>query len=457
MVASRAPLSVLDGFLWALRREGVAVSTAQAIDAMNAAKLVGFDSKDALKDALRAFLAHAFDENARFDDVFERYFSQTSTKPDLWERLLTSGVRAEEIAELRRLFTTHAPTLSHSLTREADFEWLLSRRPVAEVLADVRGPSHVGVYSHRLLEAMGLADARILSFLVQPLEEAFGSERAKFLLSALTAEVRLTQEELRRRVVHAAEENANPRQASPLRTERPLSELSAEDVEEVRRALREFMHRLKGAMRSRAKKHGKDAIDLRRTMRLAARTGGVPLRLAKRSREREKPKLVFLCDVSDSVRNVSLFLLEIAYLARELAPSTRTFAFVSQVAETTSLFRDHTSNEAVSRIQRGAVVSLAHNSNYGNAFASFLYAHGDTLDRQTTLVVLGDGRTNYAPNGVGALGELRKRVRKLVFFCPEPRAMWGLGDSAMNRYETIADAVQVRDAGELFRACRELF
>lgn len=453
--------SIVEGFVWALRREGIAISTVEAMAAARAASLVGFE-KERLLDALEGTLVHRREDRHTFEKVFERYFSGSSTKPDLWQRLRSLGLTSKEIELVRHLFSEHSPKTRELLERGVDFEWHLTTSAAHHLFHEVRGPAHVGVYSHRLMEALGVGDeAAFLQFLALPLTEAFGDSRARTVLRALASEARLSQEELRKRMRAAAERNEAAPSIEGRRTAsafaKALTELSEDDVDEVRRALREFVHRLEGGQRSRAKSRGVRAVDLRRTMQLSKRTGGVPLKLAMRSRKREKPRLFVVCDVSDSVRRVSLFLLEISYLAREISAATRTFAFVSEVAETTDLFRERTSRQAIAEIHQGRVVPLSHNSNYGRAFDTFLERFGASLDRHTTLVILGDGRTNYAADGSSALAEMRRRVRRVLFLCPEPRSVWGIGDSAMPKYETFADAVQVRDARELFSACRRIF
>ena len=63
------------------------------------------------------------------------------------------------------------------------------------------------------------------------------------------------------------------------------------------------------ALRQRRKQRGK--LDPKRTFRSNLQYGGVPIELHWRRRHREKPRLVTLCDVSDSVRNASRLMLEL--------------------------------------------------------------------------------------------------------------------------------------------------
>jgi uncharacterized protein with von Willebrand factor type A (vWA) domain len=192
-------------------------------------------------------------------------------------------------------------------------------------------------------------------------------------------------------------------------------------------------------------------------MRAALATGGVPFRPARRARRRDRPRLVLLRDVSESVRAASRFLLELVAAVQELFRDARSFVFVSDVAETTALFRDGTTGDALRAIGSGAVVSLAHDSNYARALDGFWDRVHRDVDRRTTVVVLGDGRTNHHGDAAEVVGRLRDRARRVLWLCPEPPSRWGTGDSAMHRYAAVASEVlPARTARELEDAARRL-
>jgi uncharacterized protein with von Willebrand factor type A (vWA) domain len=179
--------------------------------------------------------------------------------------------------------------------------------------------------------------------------------------------------------------------------------------------------------------------------------------LARRARRRDKPRLVLLCDVSDSVRSVARFLLELTFASQELFERTRTFVFVSELGETTQLFADHPIDVALSRAYSGAVVPVTHNSNYGRVLHAFVDRVLGDIDRRTTVVILGDGRTNYQDDAAAVLDAIRARARAVVWLCPEPRGAWATGDSAMPRYAPKCTRVlEVRSARDLETAARLL-
>ena len=67
----------LEEFVLALRGSGLEPGLSECVDAYRAARIVGLDDRDRLREALGATLAKTEPGRAIFDDVFERYFSFT--------------------------------------------------------------------------------------------------------------------------------------------------------------------------------------------------------------------------------------------------------------------------------------------------------------------------------------------------------------------------------------------
>jgi len=130
---------------------------------------------------------------------------------------------------------------------------------------------------------------------------------------------------------------------------------------------------------------------------------------------------------------------------------------VSDLGETTQLFAREPVRLAMAAAWGGGVVRVGDNSNYGRALRAFEDRYARQLDRRTTLVILGDGRTNYLDPAADVLERLRERSRSLLWLCTEPRGSWGQGDSAMASYAAQCSAVyEVRCAADLERAARGL-
>jgi hypothetical protein len=145
------------------------------------------------------------------------------------------------------------------------------------------------------------------------------------------------------------------------------------------------------------------------------------------------------------------------YAAHELFDRTRSFVFVSELGETTALFEDQPAHVALAAAYGGDVVPVTDNSNYGRVLRAFEAVAMASVDHRTTVVILGDGRTNYHDASEEVLAKIRARARALYWFSTEPRAAWSSGDSAMQRYAPHCTAVlEVTSARELEDAARSL-
>ena len=461
---------VVDEFLWRLRRDGFAISTSQGIDAVRAVVAVGLEARAATRDAVAAVVVDHAKDRARYDTLFDEFFaSGRQARGTLWDRLRADGFTDPELDALKELLELVAAGASDGgnarlgalLERGPELDRLLHLAGVARALGTAHSTLQTGFLTYRLLEQLGMQKARErLAMLGNPLRDALGEDRAKALLVALERELSKATEDVRAEVQRAVARRQ--RELDEDLRERHLSStaftsLSDAEVDEVRRAVRSFAERLRGAARVRAKRSKKGRILVHQTLRSALRTGGVPFVAVRRSRQRDRPRVVVLCDISDSVRQVARFMLEFVYAVHELFDRTRSFVFVSELGETTDLFARDPVSLALGKAYGGHVVSITDNSNYGRVLRDFEERYLSAVDRRTTVVILGDGRTNYHEDSAEVLDRIRARARSLLWLCPEERSGWSLGDSAMPRYAPKCTTVlEVRTARDLEEAARRL-
>jgi uncharacterized protein with von Willebrand factor type A (vWA) domain len=468
MPDERALPRVIDELLWSLRRAGLDIPVSAAIDALAAVREVGLENRGIVKEALAAVVVKTPEERPRFDRVVGDFFAHSSPHEGLPERLARLGFSETELEELTDLLERLARTSGHDgellgslLGRGPDLDRLFQLAGISRTLAAVQSPLQLGLVTYRVLDELGLGRAYdTLGRLRAHLRDALGADRGDALVEALEAELDRTAEEVRSHVREAlARRSLEKEGASRKRTleTAAFTSLTDAEVNEVRRAVHTFGERLRGAERVRERRARQGRVDLPRTMRRATETGGVPFVLLRRRRRRDKPKLFLLCDVSDSVRAAARFMLELAYVAQELFLRTRSFVFVSELGETTSLFAGHDVTAALGHAYGGGVVSVADNSNYGRVLRAFEERYLDEVDRRTTVVILGDGRTNYHDDAAEVLDRIRARARALVWLCPEERLGWFTGDSAMPRYAPRCTRLfEVKNARELEAAARGL-
>ena len=102
------------------------------------------------------------------------------------------------------------------------------------------------------------------------------------------------------------------------------------------------------------------------------------------------------------------------------------------------------------RVLREAdLVAFDGHSDYGGSFGSFAEHWGDAVTSKSSLLVLGDARTNYRDPNLAVLKRLVAQARHAHWLNPEPRRQWGSGDSAALRYADVLPMHECRTAAQL--------
>ena len=150
-----------------------------------------------------------------------------------------------------------------------------------------------------------------------------------------------------------------------------------------------------------------------------------------------------LCDVSTSVTSASVFFLSVLHALHDSFRKLRSFVFVERISEVTDVFERERSFPAVSRAiaSDAGVADVSGYTDYGRVWLEFLDQVVDDLDPRSTVIVLGDARTNGREPHAAAFGAVSNRAGRTFWMNPEPRLYWNYGDSVMSAYEPYCDGV----------------
>jgi hypothetical protein len=164
-----------------------------------------------------------------------------------------------------------------------------------------------------------------------------------------------------------------------------------------------------------------------------------------------------ICDVSTSVRPIVEFMLRLVYELQDQIHSAHSFIFIDDITDVSAEFSLHRPEIAVDKVLDDHAPGY-YNTNLGYALAHFCKDYLGTVDHRTTVIILGDGRNNFLNPRLDALAEIKKRARRLVWFCPENERLWGTGDSDMLGYAPLCSVTHVVGSlGELAEAIDRLF
>jgi uncharacterized protein with von Willebrand factor type A (vWA) domain len=441
------------------RKNGLRVSTAEVLDMVTATQLCGVADPDVLRGALEATLVKRRADAELFDELFTLYFRRRGDwdpkhegeAPPLVEELRKEGLSDEEIEHLMAMLADEAARMSPLARtslglRRTQVEALMRLAGVRIDFSRLQNPMQIGFFTQQLLDQLNPQGARgELDGLFARLERRLGAERAQLMQRIASAELQRLRTSLRRHVTEEFERR-NVAYVEQMRQQllahKPFGAMSEEELTRLRGEVTRLARRLKqlASLRPRLGRRGR--LDARRTLRRALAAGGVPFRLMHKRRRIDKPRLVVLCDISDSVRHVSRFMLQFAYTLQELFSKVRSFVFVSDLGECTDFFKENEIQRAVDMAYSGGIINVYANSNFGRAFTMFEARHLDAVTAKTTVIIIGDARNNYNPPEAWALGAIRERARRVLWLNPEPPASWAFGDSAMRDYEPYCDRVE---------------
>jgi uncharacterized protein with von Willebrand factor type A (vWA) domain len=165
-------------------------------------------------------------------------------------------------------------------------------------------------------------------------------------------------------------------------------------------------------------RHG-ERIDLRRTLRASRRTGGDPIRLARRHRRVAPRRLVLLCDISGSMEPYARAYLQFLTCAAGTGPNAEAFVFATRL---TRLTRALASRNPERAIQRAAAAAPAwwSGTRIGEALREFNDRHGRRgMARGAVIVILSDGWERGDPMLVGReMERLARLAHRIVWVNP---------------------------------------
>lgn len=455
-------------FVEVLRQNGLKVSISEAQDAVRAAAEVGVDEKELTRATLKATLCKRASDVAVFDRAFDFYFAGAAKMLEELDKSLAQRIAEEGLLQgdelkmivwmLQHMAGQMSPLASAAMNGHRGQLAQIFRNAALQLdYSRIQNALQTGFFSRRLLTAAGAENMRSeLEGIGKELEARGVSTQGIEVVSRHVAEAMRKVEEAARAEVQR-QSNARLKKASAGVGEKALHTLSKQEVAVAQRAVRALAEKLKARLIRRQRSKRKGQLNPRRTLRKNLTAGGVPMVPQFRSRRPQRPDVIVLCDVSDSVRNASRLMLLFTWSLQSLFNRVRSFIFVSELGEVTRHFKDATPEDALEAALSGDVISLSSNSNYGNALATFAKSYLGSVTRKTTVFVIGDGRNNFNAPHVAALEDIKRKAKRVVWICTEPKANWGFGDSEMANYSrAVSQVVTVTSLSELEKIAPQL-
>jgi uncharacterized protein with von Willebrand factor type A (vWA) domain len=438
-------------FIGDLRRAEIRISPSEALDALAASTEIGLTERDTFKAALASTLIKESRDLPTFERLFNLYFLDLAA--------LGAGLKKALGPEDPRIQGLLDRMMAEDGLELDEMTELLLRGQGSEMEMAIRGGSRgaglerlmyflqVGFFSRRIHDRFDwTAIEADLDRLMRALE-ARGLDPGQLARIRNYLDLRLeafrrmirqhVERELERRAYRQGE-----RLTREVLTEKPLFALTPDEVAQMKAVVARLARKIKDALALRQRQEERGRLDSRRTIRKSLQYGGIPMEVVLRRRRRERPRLITICDVSDSVRNASRFMLQLVWSLQECFSRVRSYVFVSEIAEVTQAFNTYPVEKAIEWALRSSPVDYHCRSDFGYAFSRFCRTELESLDRKTTILILGDARNNYNDPQAWALRLIRERVKGIIWLNPEGQWGWGIGDSVMPLYVPACDVVR---------------
>lgn len=418
----------LRDFIHILRSSDLRVSTSESIDAMNVVSEVGLDDKSLLKNSLSFSLAKTLREKEIFNKCFDSFFEENymNLKDEkLAQENYEEGIELDDHNDIE-----NTQKNLEELYKNSDKTSLMTAMALAARdanLQDIKLFTQVGMFTRKIFDEMGLETLN--NDIFQAAREGDGKREGE--LKNIRENLRLEIRDYVENQVKLRTTNAGKQLREDALSQMRLTQADKSDYQIMSGIIKKMARRLISVHSRRKRKSQRGVLDIRSTIRANQEYDGILFETVWKKTKVDRPKIVALCDVSGSVANVSRFFLMFLHSLTEILPNVRTFAFSNKAGEVTDIFENKDIEVAAAET---LLLNGGGSTDYGQAFVDLEGLLENNIDRKTTVIILGDARSNYGDPRCDILKTIQEKSKRILFLNPEPKSVWGTGDSEMLRF-----------------------
>jgi uncharacterized protein with von Willebrand factor type A (vWA) domain len=443
-------------FIGALREAGLPVSPAESLDALKAIKLLGLERRDTCKSVLALTLVKRQADEGTFEALFDLYFTSvekakqgnTGTS-EFNKNILTaenehshlSLEEAEPSTNENHLGNNKSKTdksnssqsgasseLGQALEQEQDMSLAIAQAAVAEKLSSIVLFTQNSRFAYKIMQRLGDDPLRL-----EIHAQTKSPEHAKTQRRLTQSRARLfdqVKDYVEQQYMLFARHKGLKFRDSYLR-QLTLNQLDRFDYKRMQTLVQRAARKLASQHGRRRLTRKRGQLDVRKTVAANAAFDGALFHTRWKATRIERPKVVAICDVSGSVSSVARFLLLFLYSLQDVMPKVRSFVFASEMIEVTDLFKQQDIELALEEImQRWGGLS----TDYGKALSGFQSQALGSIDKKTTVIMLGDARNNHGDGRTDIWEKVFRQSKRVLWLNPEHRNSWDSGDSIMSEY-----------------------
>ena len=456
-------VKLIQQFASCCRAAGLRISTSEVLDGLNQMRLVDPTDEQQFRSLLRANFAKSMRDVQHFDRLYHLFFHEMRMDTVDMKQAASHSDLIKKIAS----FLKQMPHDNPVYDAVVDF---LNGNPLAllremrriQTEEEVTMPRfNLGPLGNRLNVMLQINKAASAANALVEENYAKSNSAARHDLTSYFAERVATARSIlmyepRPGDISTKKTKTDEQKLKGL-GEKSFSSFTREELEEMRDAIDKLVRKLKNIVSRRFSIRDRGNLDVKKTLRASAKYNGVPLDVKYRRKTKRKSRIVTLCDVSGSVWAAARFMLNLLYSLQDCFDKVNSFVFIDHLSEVTSIFEEHEINEAIRLVLEESDVHYEAPTDYGETLRNFKKDYMDILTKKTTLIIVGDGRSNYMNPEDAILGQMRERCRRVIWLNPEQENLWGTGDSEIMSYMHHCHEVrQCRNVNQLFTFIEEL-
>ena len=429
----------------ALRASGVRVSLAESVEAFSAVDLMGIQDREEFRLSLRATLIKDLKDVPVFDNLFPLFFG--SGQPPMMGGNPSDDMTPEEALMLADALRQYTQNLRQRMNRLMDGEQL--SRSELEALGQMVGLNQVddlryqNWMAQRMMRALAFPEVQeAMKELMDELQRmGMSRDRVEQMQNMIQQNMDGMREQIEQFAGERIAENMSekePGERMDNLMNRPFSALSDADKKVLQHEVKRLAAMLRTRIALRQKRAKSGQLDPKATIRSNLKYHGVPMEIKHKDRVR-KPKIVVICDVSTSMRFCSELMLSFLFALQGQVRMTHAFAFIDHLEYISDDFSGSNADDAIASVL-WRMPSGHYNTDLGWSLNDFQNEYMDTLNGQTTLIIVGDGRNNYYDPRIDIFSTMARRAARTIWLNPEPPTMWH-GDSDMPKYAPMCDTV----------------
>ena len=434
-------------FIGALREAGLNVSPAESLDALKAIKLLGLESRETSKTVLALTLVKRQADQVIYEELFDLYFagvgkaktsikesnkeadkSEIEASENAQEAKSSPDLSQADMSDGEGMQTSPSSSLGRALSKNKDMSLAITQAAIDEKLSSIVLFTQKNYFAYKIMQRLGddLLSTEIRADANSPEHKRKQRELIKSRARLLDQVKDYVEQQYG---IFAQHKGLKYREEYLQQVK--LSQLDRLDYKLMQRLVQRAARKLASQHSRKRLTHKRGQLDVRKTIAANAAFDGALFHTRWKATRIERPKIVAICDVSGSVSRVARFLLLFLYSMQDVMPKVRSFVFSSEMIQVTELFKQQGIELALEEIMKrwGGL-----STDYGKALAGFQSQALASIDKKTTVIMLGDARNNQGDGRTDIWEKVFRQSKRVLWLNPEHRNSWDTGDSIMSEY-----------------------